>query len=97
MKEKIYSVYLLTFPNGKKYCGQTSQKVERRWANGQGYKKCPLVYKAIIKYGWDNVKKEIIYTTHNQSEAYAKEKDIITTLNLLNPEFGYNLDEGGKP
>lgn len=97
MKEKIYSVYLFTFPNGKKYCGQTSQEVERRWAHGQGYKKCPLVYKAILKYGWDNIKKEIIYTTHSQEDAYNKEKNTITQLNLLNPDCGYNLDPGGRP
>lgn len=96
-EEKIYSVYLFTFPNNKKYCGQTSQKVEKRWNHGEGYKKCPLVYRAILKYGWDNVKKEIIYTTHQQAEAYAKEKEIIKSLNLLDPEYGYNLDPGGRP
>ena len=95
--QKIYSIYLFTFPNNKKYCGYTSQKVEHRWDNGNGYIKCPLVYRAILKYGWDNVKKEVIFTTTNQEEAYQKEKEIIKNLQLQNPNFGYNLDEGGCP
>lgn len=94
---KIYSIYLFTFPNNKKYCGYTSQAVERRWNNGNGYDKCPLVHKAIIKYGWENIKKEVIFTTSNQQAAYDKEKEIIAKLQLQNPEYGYNLDEGGRP
>jgi predicted GIY-YIG superfamily endonuclease len=48
---KYFSVYLFTFTNGKFYCGITSKRPERRWQKGEGYKKCPLVYKAIKKYG----------------------------------------------
>lgn len=44
---KKYKIYLLIFPNGKQYCGYTSQTLNHRWDNGNGYKKCPLVYKAI--------------------------------------------------
>ena len=49
MKLLKYKIYLLTFPNGKKYCGYTSQELEKRWNHGEGYKKCPLVYKAIYE------------------------------------------------
>lgn len=93
----MYTIYLLTFPNGKKYCGYTSRSVKSRWRNGTGYDKCPLINSAIIKYGWDNVTKEIIFTTENQDEAYAYEKETISNLNLTNPKYGYNLDEGGRP
>ena len=95
--EKIYKVYLFTFPNGKKYCGFTSKKLERRWDNGNGYQKCPLVYKAIQKYGWDNVKKELLYEFETEEEGLNKEKEIIKKLQLTNPEYGYNLHEGGRP
>lgn len=98
MKEKIYSIYLFTFPNNKKYCGYTSCKPQRRWGGtGHNYNKCPLVYKAIKKYGWENIKKEVIFTTTNQDEAFEKEKEIIAKYNLCNPEYGYNLDKGGRP
>jgi group I intron endonuclease len=94
---KIHKVYLLTFPNGKKYCGYTSQDLKKRWNNGHGYEKCPLVYKAILKYGWDKVKKEIIFKSQNEEEALLKEKEIIKLFDLINPEKGYNLHEGGRP
>ena len=61
---KKYKVYLFIFPNGKFYCGYTSQTLQRRWDNGNGYKKCPLVYKAIQKYGWDNITKKLIFDSY---------------------------------
>lgn len=94
--DKIYKVYLFTFPNSKYYCGYTSQSLHHRWGvNGNGYQKCPLVYRAIQKYGWDNIKKEVIFTTKKQEEALNKEKEIIEQLNLTNPKNGYNLLPGG--
>ena len=98
METKIYSIYLFTFPNNKKYCGYTSCKPQRRWGGtGHNYDKCPLVHKAIEKYGWENIKKEVIFITADQNEAFEKEKEIIAKYNLCNPEYGYNLDEGGRP
>lgn len=94
---KKYKVYLFIFPNGKFYCGYTSQTLQRRWDNGNGYKKCPLVYKAIQKYGWDNITKKLIFDSDIQEEALNKERQVIKELNLTNPNYGYNLDEGGRP
>lgn len=94
----VYSIYLFTFPNDKKYCGFTSSKPERRWGkDGAGYKKCPLVYRAITKYGWENIIKEVIFTSNDKEIALQKEKEIIQKLELTNPNIGYNLHEGGKP
>lgn len=53
-------VYKHTFPNGAIYIGITDMKPEDRWLNGWGYKTCPLMFNAILKYGWDNVKHEIL-------------------------------------
>ena len=95
---KQYYIYLFTFPNDKKYCGYTSQKPERRWGGtGTNYQKCPLVWKAIQKYGWENVKKEVIFSTFSQQEAFDKEKEIIAKYQLCNPQYGYNVDIGGRP
>lgn len=94
---KKHKVYLLIFPNEKKYCGYTSQKLARRWNNGNGYKHCPLVYRAILKYKWENVQKFLLASFDTAEEALAKEKEIISKYNLNNPLFGYNLDSGGKP
>ena len=42
---KKYSVYVHTFPNGKKYVGVTCLPVNARWSNGRGYRQ--YVYKLI--------------------------------------------------
>lgn len=48
--DKKYIVYLYTFPNGKKYCGQTSRTIEERKRSGYYY----YIGAAIEKYGYDN-------------------------------------------
>lgn len=53
-------IYKHTFPNGAIYIGMTDMKPEDRWLNGWGYKNCPLMFNAILKYGWDNVTHEIL-------------------------------------
>lgn len=50
-----YIVYIHIFPNGKRYVGLTTQDVDSRWRNGEGYKH-QFVYKPIKKYGWNNIK-----------------------------------------
>lgn len=95
--ENKYKIYMLTFPNGKKYCGYTSQSLNKRWNNGNGYKKCPLVWRAIQKYGWENITKELIFSSNDSDECLKKEKEIISQNNLTNPDYGYNLHEGGMP
>lgn len=92
---KQYTVYLLIFPNNKKYCGYTSMLPEKRWKHGTGYKATLPVGAAIKKYGWDNIKKEILLVTSNMKEALQYEKFIIKKLNLLDNKYGYNLDAGG--
>lgn len=57
-----YVVYKHTFPNGKVYIGITKQKrVLYRWSsNGAKYKTQPVMINVIMKYGWINIKHEII-------------------------------------
>lgn len=58
---KNYCVYKHTSPSNKVYIGITSQEPERRWKNGNGYKKNLYFTKAIKKYGWDNFAHEILW------------------------------------
>ena len=88
-----YVVYLLVFPNDKIYCGYSS-KISRRWKNANEYKN-QLVHKAIQKYGWENIKKYIYFVSDNKENALQTEKEVIENLNLLNPDKGYNIVEGG--
>ena len=71
-------VYLHVFPNGKVYVGMTNRTPEIRWENGNGYRTQPLMSKAINKYGWDNVRHEIIASGVSLDEANRIEKDVIT-------------------
>ena len=94
--DKIYCVYVHTNQiNGKKYVGQTRQNPIKRWNAGRGYKKNPFFWNAIQKYGWQNFKHEIIATNLTKTEADELEKKLIKEWRLLNPEYGYNLHEGG--
>lgn len=90
-----YTVYLHIFPNGKKYVGITSQDVNRRWREGEGYVGQP-VYNAILKYGWANIKHIILFTGLAKAEAEAKERELIKALNTDSHKNGYNVEEGGK-
>ena len=93
--EKNYCVYCHTSPSNKKYIGISKDPI-KRWNNGKGYIKNYLFYRAIKKYGWDNFKHEILYTNLTVDEAGKIEKKLINEWNLTNPNFGYNLREGGN-
>lgn len=91
---KNYTVYKHTCPNGKVYIGITCQKPHRRWNNGNGYKD-QIFYRAIQKYGWNNIKHEILYTNFTLEEANLMEQFLITLYDSTNPEKGYNTTLGG--
>lgn len=93
----VYSVYKHTVPNGKVYIGATCQKTKNRWGvNGSNYKSNPLFYEDILKYGWDNIKHEILHTVFTREDAYYLEKNEIKAHNSMNPEFGYNRNPGSR-
>ena len=94
---KTYCVYKHTFPNGKVYIGQTCQKPEKRFkVNGTGYKNCTCIYNAIKKYGWDNIKHEILFDNLSLEEANKLEVELIKKYNSTNHKYGYNLQSGGR-
>ena len=89
-----YSVYLHIFPNGKVYVGITKFKPEYRWNNGNGYKRQPYVYKAILKYGWKNIQ-HILYQVDTEKEMKYLERYLIAYYNTTNHKYGYNVSTGG--
>lgn len=83
--------------NGKMYIGITGQTAERRWRNqGKGYKKCVAFYRAIEKYGWDNFTHEILFEGLSKEEAEELERKLIKENKSNNPEYGYNIANGGN-
>lgn len=91
---KVCGIYILTFPNGKKYVGQ-SVDIFRRFRkyminNGSNFH----LTNALKKYGWNNVKKDIIELEVNELDNY--EDDYVYILKLNDRHFGYNKKEGGN-
>lgn len=73
-----YSVYIHIFPNNAIYIGQTKNKLEDRWQNGNGYKSANSVLNANIKkYGWDNIEHLLYKDGLTKEEADIIEQDLI--------------------
>ena len=90
-----YTVYMHEFPNKKVYIGITSRKTWERWSGGHGYKTQPLMWNAIKKYGWQNIRHVVIESGLTQAEAEAKERELIIQYKSNTREHGYNADNGG--
>lgn len=98
-------IYKYTSPSGGVYIGQTSTgSIENRArANGDGYVVLnketgeylqPAIARAILKYGFDNFQKEVLYEGLTSDEADKKEIELISYYK----ENGvcYNACSGGK-
>lgn len=59
-------------------------------------KKHIIMFRAILKYGWDNIKHEILYNDLTKEEACQKEIELIAQYKSNDSEFGYNRDNGGN-
>lgn len=91
-----YCVYKHTAPNGRVYIGITCNDPLKRWANGKGYKNNDYFTKAIQKYGWDNIKHEILYENLTESEAKIKEVELIARYKSNQRLYGFNISSGGE-
>lgn len=97
-----YTVYMHTnLTNHKVYVGITCQNVYSRWQNGLGYKRDqPVFYNAIQKYGWDGFAHIIFAENLTTDEATRMEILLIALYKTnckkyRNPEYGYNMTDGG--
>lgn len=89
-------VYMHTTPNGKRYIGITGRSVKARWKNkGYGYFNHCYFWNAIQKYGWENIKHEILFENLTEQEAKNKEIELICFYKSNLKEFGYNQTLGG--
>lgn len=93
-----YYVYCHVFPNNKKYIGITRQPPEKRWLNGNGYqeKNQKIMYRAIQKYGWKNIRHYILHSGLSEQQAKELERYYITKIFHSNETaYGYNQTKGG--
>ena len=103
-ENNIWTVYVHIIPKtitkydyDKYYVGITSTSIDFRWKkNGYGYVNQPF-YKAIRKYGWDNIEHYIIANHLTEDEAKKFEKTLIKILdcNANKGKHGYNITDGG--
>lgn len=93
---KNYKVYRHTTPNGRVYVGSTSQPPRKRWANGGGYANNPPFYDAIQRYGWENIKHEVMATRLTKEQAAEYEAELISYHHSDNPERGFNRSSSGQ-
>jgi len=94
--DRDYCVYMHIFPNEKRYIGITCCNPNRRWQNGYGYVNQPVMHNAIVKYGWNNIRHEIIIDNLTLDEANDKEQELIAFYQTTNRTYGYNVEFGGK-
>ena len=91
------SVYVhINLINGKKYFGITTQELERRWQNGNGYYRNTHFMSAIKKYGWDNFGHFVLYRYIPIKIARNIEELLIKSHMSYDPRFGYNKTMGGE-
>ena len=89
-------VYLITSPSGKQYVGLTIQKILNDRLKGHLKKSsnCTLLKRAIEKYGWDNMKVEVLIECDDEQVEYY-EKLFIAGYRTQAP-LGYNCTSGGE-
>ena len=89
-------VYLITnITNGKRYIGQTTMSLEKRWHFHKILKNCRALHGAIKKYGEKNFIIESIIEPPTVELMNEFEAEYIQRYNTLVPS-GYNLTEGGR-
>ena len=92
----MYVVYIHKFPNNKVYVGITGNRYpKKRWSCGNGYKTQQLMWRAIQKYGWDNIEHEIVAKNLTHEDACRLEIKLIKQYKSNNSDYGYNVSSGG--
>ena len=93
---KNFIVYKHTGPSGKVYIDITGRKPEKRRGNGKWYKRCTHMMAAIEKYGWNNIRHDIIAQGLTKEEAEEAEIKYIALYKSNDRRYGYNIDFGGS-
>lgn len=92
----MFILYVHVTPNNKKYFGITKTTVENRWrTNGFGYATQVLFWRAIQKYGWENIQHIILADNLSKEWACKLEQDLIWKYKSNNSKYGYNVASGG--
>lgn len=92
MSENTWSVYRHTFPDGKVYIGKTKEAPEERWGTyGRNYQGQRKVFNAILAFGWNNIKHEVLFNNLSAEEASLKEQELIKLSDADGLVGNYNV------
>ena len=90
------TIYIIDFPNGKQYIGQTKnykrRMKEHRYDSNRG--KVGYLYNAIRKYGWINLKISTLTTEVESVDLLEQAFIAICKANFKC--WGYNIENGGN-
>lgn len=89
-----FIIYKYTSPSGKSYIGQTNDPARRKRLH-RNVDGCRALYRAIQKYGWDNMSYEVLETGLTLEDANRLEAHYIKLHDTMSPN-GYNLTSGGE-
>jgi len=95
----MHYIYKITNTiNQKVYIGQTKDPKRRWYSHRTTANKKPkyVINLAMNKYGLENFIFEVIASCFDQEAANESEEIIINQYQSKNPEFGYNIQSGGK-
>ena len=99
---RLWSLYIHIVPKelsnyeyDKYYVGITSRDVKQRWKNGKGYSNQKLFFRAIEKYGWDNIIHYVVSDKLRDIDVDRYERQLIEKLKSNLPMYGYNVNPGG--
>lgn len=102
-KQQFWTVYCHThIESGRRYIGLTKKTMMQRWnqhvydAVRKAGKGCAHFWNAIRLYGKDAFSHEVLTTCSSLEEANAYEAYFIDLFRTRDPEFGFNLEPGGK-
>lgn len=94
----MYYLYcVINTVNGKKYIGK-SHDVNARWKQHVYGSECGsdlYFHRALRAHGVQSFKLEVLDTVNTEEEAYGRERELIQEHCTNDPEFGYNMNEGG--
>ena len=92
----ICNVYLLIFPDGKRYLGYSTGDPEKRWQNGNNYRHNLEFTQAVeAAGGWQNIQKILLIKDVSPAVALFYEPYFIRFFDTM-PPHGYNKNTGGK-
>jgi group I intron endonuclease len=92
----MISIYIITNNITRlSYIGQTKHSIIARFKKHYKYEECPLIHRAMRKYGLNNFSLDVLAYTDCPNEANYLEEVLISGLNSLHP-YGYNLAKGGN-